>query len=125
GFEKDRWELFHLEEDRNQLHDLADEHPEILEKLKGLWAMLAGKYQALPLDDRTAAELVIVQRPEPGKPRNSYVYYPNTEPVPQGVAVSTMRRSFDIIADVDIHDGHPDGVIFAQGSHFGGHTLYV
>ncbi len=125
GFDQDRWELFHMDEDRNQLRDVADEHPEILEKLKSLWAMLAGKYQALPLDDRTAAELVAEERPEPGKPRESYVYYPNTEPVPQGVGVSTMRRSFDIIADVDIHDGHPDGVIFAQGSHIGGHTLYV
>lgn len=125
GFDKDRWELFYMEEDRNQLRDVADEHPEILEKLKGLWAMLAGKFQALPLDDRTAAELVMVPRPEPGKPRASYVYYPNTEPVPQGVGVSTMRRSFDIVADVEIHDGHPDGVIFAQGSHVGGHTLYV
>jgi arylsulfatase len=41
------------------------------------------------------------------------------------VAASPTQRSFDIAAEVNIHDGHPEGVIFAQGSDIGGHTLYV
>jgi len=125
GFDQDRWELFHLDEDRNQLRDVAAEHPEMVEKLKSLWAMLAGKYRALPLDDRTPEELLAQPRPLPGQPRQEYVYYPNTEPVPQDVGVSTAQRSFQIAAEVDIHDGHPEGVLFAQGSRTGGHTLYV
>jgi arylsulfatase A-like enzyme len=125
GFEKDRWELFHLDEDRSQTRDLAKEHPDKLEHMKGLWAFLAGKYDALPLDDRTMLEIVIDQRPHPGKARSRYVYYPGCEPVPQGVGVSTAQRSFDIAAQVDIQDGAPDGVLFAQGSDIGGHTLYV
>lgn len=126
GFDRDRWELFHLDRDRTQTTDLAAEHPEMLEKLKALWAMLAGKHQGLPLDDRVATEVLGDVRPQPGKPRHRYVYYPNCEPVPQGVAVSTTQRSFDIAADVVIDEGEPaDGVIFAQGSDIGGHTLYV
>ncbi|HET6611823.1 MAG TPA: arylsulfatase [Kofleriaceae bacterium] len=125
GFDKDRWELFNLEQDRNQLRDLASQHPDKLEKLKGLWAGLAGKYQALPLDDRTAAEVLGQQRPQPGGSRDQYVYYPHTEPVPQGVSVSTTQRSYDIAAEITIGDDKPEGVIFAQGSHIGGHTLYV
>jgi arylsulfatase len=125
GFDQDRWELFDLERDRNQVHDVATEHPEIVEKLKAMWAMLAGRYQALPLDDRTPDELGAQPRPLPAEPRTEYVYYPNTEPVPQDVGVSTAQRSFQIAVDVDILNGHPDGVLFAQGSQTGGHTLYV
>ncbi|MGZ5966681.1 MAG: arylsulfatase, partial [Polyangiales bacterium] len=125
GFGKDRWELFNMEDDRSQSNDLADKYPEKLEELKTLWAMLAGKLQALPLDDRTAVEVIGDERPKPGKPRSRYVYYPHCEPVPQGVSVSTTQRSFEITADVSVHDGQADGVIFAQGSDIGGHTLYV
>ena len=125
GFDKDRWELFNLEEDRSQTNDLSDKHPDKLEQLKNLWAFFAGKYQALPLDDRTPVEIMADARPKPGKPRTRYVYYPGCEPVPQGVAVSTTQRSFEIAADVDVHDGGPEGVVFAQGSDIGGHTLYV
>lgn len=125
GFEQDRWELFNMEEDRNQMRDLAAQHPEKLEEMKNLWAMLAGKYKALPLDDRNAVEVLAEERPEPGKARDQFVYYPNCEPVPQAVGARTFQRSYDIAAIVDIEDDQPDGVIFAQGSHIGGHTLYV
>ena len=37
GFENDRWQLFHTDEDRAEAHDLADEHPEKVEELKALW----------------------------------------------------------------------------------------
>lgn len=124
GFEKDRWELFHLDEDRSQTTNIAEKHPERLEKLKGLWAVLAGKYQALPLDDRTALEVFGDERPRPGKPRDRYVYFPNCGVVPQGVGANTIQRSFEIVADVRTQDG-AEGVLFAQGSDIGGHTLYV
>jgi arylsulfatase A-like enzyme len=125
GFDRDRWELFNLQEDRSQTKNLAQEYPDKLEELKSIWAMLAGKYQALPLDDRVAIEVLRDERPKPGKPRTRYVYYPGCEPVPQGVAVSTAQRSFDITAEVQVQDGAPGGVVFAQGSDTGGHTLYV
>jgi len=124
GFDQDRWELFYLDEDRNQLNDLAPEHPGMVERLKNVWAMLAGKHQALPLDDRTADELAALPRPH-GAERGEYVYYPNTEPVPQDVGAPTTERSFQIAAEVDIRDGEPEGVLFSQGSPTGGHTLYV
>ena len=50
-FDEDRWELFHIEADRSQCHDLAAEHPEKLEELKALWFAEAAKYNGLPLAD--------------------------------------------------------------------------
>ena len=36
-FDKDRWQLFHVEEDRAEAHDLADKHPEKVKELAELW----------------------------------------------------------------------------------------
>jgi arylsulfatase len=45
--------------------------------------------------------------------------------VPEGVAVNTRGRSYKIIADVEITDPNASGVIFAHGSRFGGHVLFI
>ena len=44
----DVWELYHLAEDRNQMHDLAAVHPARLEAMKKLWFEEAAKYDGLP-----------------------------------------------------------------------------
>jgi hypothetical protein len=36
-FENDRWHLFHTDEDRSEMHDLAEQHPEKVDELKDLW----------------------------------------------------------------------------------------
>ena len=41
--------------DRTEMHDLADQHPEKLKEMIDLWYHAAGRYNGLPLDDRTAA----------------------------------------------------------------------
>jgi arylsulfatase len=79
----------------------------------------------LPLDDRSAAELLAVERPSEEKPRDRYIYYPGTSPVPEGVAVNVRGRSYKILADVDIAEEDCSGVIFAHGSRFGGHALFI
>lgn len=125
NFAKDRWELYHLESDRNQLHDLAEQHPEILERLKNLWFYEAGQYQGLPLDDRTPVEILTAARPEAGKPREHFVYYPNTAPVPEAVAADIRGRAYNIVADLAIQTPEAEGVLLSMGSRFGGHALYI
>lgn len=125
NFDKDRWELYDLRTDRTQLHDLADEKPELLEELKGLWFYYAGVYKGLPLDDRTALEIMASPRPEPGEPRSHYVYYPDSADVPEAVAVNVRRRSFTIAAAVTIDTPEAEGVLFAQGGVAGGHSLFL
>ena len=57
-------------------------------------------------------------------PRTRYVYFPHTAAVPESVAVNVRGRSFKIVADVDL-DADAEGVLFAHGSRFGGHTLFI
>jgi arylsulfatase A-like enzyme len=124
-FDKDEWELYHVDKDRSEAVNLAKKHPDKLKALIEAWFEEADKNLVLPLDDRSAAELLAVERPTEEAPRKRYLYYPGTSPVPEGVAVNVRGRSFKILADVEITDKDCSGVIFAHGSRFGGHALFV
>jgi arylsulfatase A-like enzyme len=102
NFEHDEWELYDLRTDRSQTRNVAGDHPERLEELKGLWFYYAGVYKGLPLDDRTALEILTSPRPQPSEPRDRYVYYPGTAEVPESVGVNIRRRSYTIAAGVQL-----------------------
>jgi arylsulfatase A-like enzyme len=124
-FDEDRWELYHVAEDRSESTDVAERYPEKLAHLKELWMEEARKNLVLPLDDRTAREVLAgIERPSTEPPRERYVYYPHTTAVPEGVAANIRGRSYKILADVEI-EKDCSGVIFAHGSRFGGHSLFI
>jgi len=124
-FDQDKWELYHVDVDRSESKDLAKENPDKLEELKKLYMEEAKKNNALPLDDRTATEILTLERPTEEAIRESYTYYPHTSSVPEAVAVNVRGKSFKIVANVDITDANASGVIFAHGSRFGGHSLFI
>jgi arylsulfatase A-like enzyme len=124
-FDKDPWQLYHVDADRSESKDVAKEHPEKLQALIKTWFDEADKNRVLPLDDRNATELLTTERPSAEPPRDTYMYYPGTAPVPEGVAVNTRGRSYKIVADIEIKDANCSGVIFAHGSRFGGHSLFI
>jgi arylsulfatase len=124
-FDKDQWELYHVDVDRAESKNLAKENPEKLQALVKAWFEEAEKNLVLPLDDRTALEVLGLERPSEEAPRERYIYYPGTAPVPEGVAVNVRGRSYKILADVEIAGPNASGVIFAHGSRFGGHALFI
>lgn len=125
GFEDDVWELYDLRSDRSQTDNVADEYPETVEKLKSLWFYNAGLYKGLPLDDRTAREVLATPKPLPSPPRDRYIYYPHTADVPEAVAVNIRGRSYTIAAGLTIETPKAEGVLFAHGGVGGGHSLFV
>jgi arylsulfatase A-like enzyme len=125
NFDEDRWQLFHTDVDRAEAHDLADQHPETVQELVYLWFAEAGKYDVLPLDDRTPLEILMAERPQYVPPRGTYTYYPDTTEVSERTAANTHNRSYRILAEVDITDPDAEGVVVAQGSRFGGYSLFV
>jgi arylsulfatase len=125
NYEQDTWELYHVETDRSELHDLAAQEPERLAELVGLWFYEAGAHHAFPLDDRSALEIFLTPRPQLVAPKERYVYRPGGAEIPEFIAVNVRNRSFSIGAEVDLPDGNASGVILAHGSRFGGHALYV
>ena len=123
-FDDDVWELYHVDADRAESKNLAAEQPEKLKELIDVWFAEADANFVLPLDDRTAVEQLGNARPQAEPPRTQYIYYPDTAPVPEGAAVNVRGRSFKILADVEVTKDS-EGVIFAHGSRFGGHTLFI
>ncbi len=124
NFHDDVWELYDLENDRSQSKDLAAEHPAKLDELKSLWFYYAGIYNGLPLDDRTALEQVLSDRPSGAPERDRYTYYPRTADVSEQAAVRISGRSYTISSAIEV-EADTEGVIFAHGGVSGGHSLYM
>ena len=124
-FEDDRWELYHVDADRSESKDLAAEYPEKVKELVKAWFEEAETNRVLPIDDRSPLVQLTLPRPSDEAPRERYIYYPGAAAVPESVAVNVRGRSFKILADVEITDPDCSGVIFAHGSRFGGHALFI
>jgi arylsulfatase len=124
-FDQDVWQLYHVDVDRAESKDLAKENPEKLRTLISAWFQEAEQNMVLPLDDRSAVEILATERPSDEAVRERYVYYPDTAPVPEAVAVNIRNRSYKILANLEIKDPNASGVIFAHGSRFGGHSLFL
>jgi arylsulfatase len=130
-FENDVWQLFHTDVDRSEAHDVAAEHPEKLEELKRLWMAEAQRNLVLPLND-----LQVIGNPKdfetfinmefhvPVPPSGQYTYYPGTTEVPERSAANVHGVSYKVLAEVDT-TADTEGVIFAHGSRFGGHAMFV
>jgi arylsulfatase A-like enzyme len=125
-FDHDRWELYDVERDPTEMHDLAAEQPARLREMINRWFHEAGKYHGLPLNDLTAVEVLSdPTRPQVAPPRDRYVYLPDAAEVPESAAVNIRNRSYKIAASVHVESPDAQGVLFSHGARFGGHALYL
>ena len=60
----------------------------------------------------------------PVPPGGQYTYYPGTTEIPERSAANVHGVSYRVLADVEFTP-ETEGVIFAAGSRFGGHALFV
>lgn len=121
-FEADRWELYHLERDFSECHDLADEHPEKLAEMIERWWAEAGSHQVLPLRDPAAGLWGIH---DPHKVRRRHVLYPGVGRIPTDAAPDLRNCSYWIEVLVEVPQGGAEGVLLAHGDWCGGYALYV
>ena len=124
-FDADRWQLFHVDEDRSEARDLADEQPEKLEELTALWLEEAMRYDVLPLNDlgssSSAPSSIVIAVPESGQ----YTYYPGTSVIPEALGGRDVQRVRTRSSPRSSSRAQSQGVIVAHGSRFGGYTLFV
>lgn len=125
SFDDDRWELYHLDHDRSECHDLAGAEPERLAGLVEQWWAQAEAGGILPLDDRTV-ELFGAHFGEDGphRPERHYTYLPPVTPLPAQAGAALAGRSWDLVATVDRPAGAA-GVLFASGTANSGLSLFV
>jgi arylsulfatase len=121
-FDADRWELYHLDDDFSECHDLAAEYPDRLRDLIDLWWAEAGANQLLPLDDREYERVAANVR---ARARSRYVYHPGMARIDRLSSPDVTDRSWSVAAEVDIPAGGVEGVILAAGTRFAGYVLYL
>ena len=124
NFNDDEWELYHVEVDRSELHNLAAEHPDKVREMVNLWYAEAGANGAFPLDDRAPLEIMLTPPSSCRRPgtATSTSRTPPTSPSPKR-STSATGRTRSALVDIPSPGSH--GVLFAHGSLFGGHALYV
>ena len=108
-FEQDVWELYDMRTDRSQSKNLAAEHPERLASMIELWFEQAAHLQRAALDDRTALEQTLAERPSGSPPRDRYIYYPDCASVPEQSGVVISGRSYTIAAGVRVDSADAAG----------------
>lgn len=113
------WELYNLNDDYSQAHDLAAQYPEKLKQMQALFDSEARRNNVYPLVPRRAA------LPAPGGERSSLVFHAGVARLPTNSAPRLVGRAHRITADVDIPPTGAEGVIVAQGGRYGGYTLFV
>jgi arylsulfatase len=120
-FDADRWELYHLDEDYSEMHDLAAAEPERLKQLIDLWWKEAEANNVLPLDD-ALKERMLVAKPRVFEERDRYEY---EAPVRLGRTTSPdlRDRSHTITAEIEVPPDGAEGVIVSNGGASGGYTL--
>ncbi len=118
------WELYRITDDFSECHNVAKEHPDVLQELITLWYVEAGKYNVLPLDGPDMKRFAC-PRPQITKDRSRYIYFPGTQSIIASAAVSVLNRSHVIAAMVEMPKDGAEGVLLSHGGNVGGYTLFV
>lgn len=125
--DKQKWELYKIDEDFSQSEDLASKNPEKLRQLQDLWWVEAAKYNVLPLDWRGTERFnsEAMGRPSLTRGRKSMTYYPGTIGLPDQASPPMLNKSWTITAHIEVPDAKVSGMIVTQGGLEGGYGLYL
>ncbi len=119
-FDQDRWELYHVDIDFSEAHDLAAQNPGKLAELKAEFDREAKRNGVYPL-----VPLPIFGAPSPRTGRDHFVYAEGVDRVPPDVVPDLSGRAHRLTAEILVPRGGADGVIVAEGGRFGGFSLFV
>ena len=113
------WELYDMEKDRTEMHDLADGMPDLVKKLDTTWTTWAKRANVLPLGawrgTKTNAAKKFNRTQKSFSFKSGANFSTDKGPFVQG-------RSIRIQADLN---STGDGVIVAQGGSAEGYSLYI
>ena len=123
-FSEDTWELFHVAEDRNQLHDLAATEPEKLAELQEAWDDAAWRNRVYPLDEGTRL-IRTLRSPDHETLTRPLRILPGSPTVERYRSQRIIGgRSFTIAIDLD-HKPGDEGILVAHGGQDAGYVLWV
>lgn len=123
-FSEDRWELYHVAEDINQLHDLAEAEPEKLAEMIDAWDDAAWRNRVYPLDEGTRL-IRALRSPEHDALTHPITILPGSPTVERYRSQRVIAgRSFRITIDLD-HRAGDEGILVAHGGQDAGYVVWI
>ncbi len=121
--DQDTWELYDLDRDWSQAHDLADRMPEKLAQLRETFTMEAARNSVYPVG---AGLWIPILHPELriSTPYREWNFTGDIIRMPEFCAPALGNRANVVTIDLDI-PADPAGVLYALGGAGGGLTCYV
>lgn len=113
------WELYNLNEDYSQAHNLAAQYPDKVKQLASLFEQEAQRNDVYPLQPDGRG------RPNPANGRTLFTYRAGVQRIPSGNGPDVTRRAHRIEADIVVPAKGSDGVLIADGGRWGGFSLFV
>jgi arylsulfatase len=120
-FAHDKWELYHVDVDYSEAHDLADKYPDKLKALQAEFdkeARRNGVYPMTPLPFTDTPHMVPAAK-------THFVYYDGVDRLNRDMVPTLGGRSYKMTAELAVPAGGASGVIAAEGGRYGGVSLYV
>lgn len=119
-----QWELYDLDTDFSQAHDLASLNPAKLKTLQEGFMKAARQYQVLPLNDSFLPRFDPALRPSPIAGRTSFTYYPSDQRITPS-SFPSLTGNWRAVAEIETDGTEGGGPIIAKGDKFTGWSLYL
>lgn len=116
---EEKWHLYNTNEDFNELNDLADQYPDKVKELAGLFDGEAWKYNVYPLKDKWEIKNVNTFNDSKKlvlRPGNYYTTF---------TLIRFLNSSYSITANAEIPKTGAQGVLLSVGGTLGGLSLYI
>ena len=123
-FEEDPWELYNTAEDFSESTNLAEENPEKLQELIGIFEEEAWKYNVYPLYDDMLKRLAAQQDRLFGDQAEFVYYAPGAVRIAEKASAPVKNRAHTIETTIDL-TGNEEGVIVAVGGMTGGFSMFI
>ena len=119
------WELYDMNVDRGEMHDLAAQHPDRVKQMAAQWDAWAARSRVLPLggwrDKRGAAKSAAAASGD--GPQSHAATLVQGQPVSVAQSLNLLDSGVSITAT--LASGPVEGVIVAQGASLAGFSLYA
>jgi arylsulfatase len=121
-FSHDRWELYNVDKDFSEAHDLAARYPARLAQLQKLSDLEARKNSVYPLG---AVETSHTGEPSLTGGKHTFIYYPGMPRLPRSGLPPLSGSSYRITARAVIPSTGAQGVLLSYGGRESGFALYL
>jgi len=122
--EKDKWELYNLEEDWSQANDLSDKMPEKLAQMKDLFLLESTKNKNLPIGGGMWSTGLFHPEDAPSTPYKEWTFTGAINRMPEPAAPKLGKFDSTVTMELDVPE-KANGVLYALAGFAGGLTCYV